>query len=149
MLGDFRNRRHVDLVERQPPAGDDAVGIFVERERHRERDGHELLAALGPECQSLRGELAPAGLALPRNAPAEVRKPELRQITRDPSAHARQLEVGDDVGGLAVGEIEPHAHRTLSALHRPQQRNPFAPLRNVGVIETHVEASLRPAPILG
>jgi hypothetical protein len=149
VLGQLRQRRNVDLVERQAPAGDRAVGVLVQRERHCERDRQELLAALRPERESLRDELPPTGLAFPRDPSAEMRQLELRQVLRDPAGNARQLEIGDDVGGHASGEVEPHAHRALAALHRPQQRDPLAPLRHVGVIEAHVEASLRLAPILG
>ncbi len=87
-------------------------------------------------------------VGLPRHAAGHVVEVELRQVAREPDAHVGELDVGDDVRRAAVREVEPDPQRALAGFRGPQERDPFAPLRDVRVVEADVEAPFRLAPVL-
>ena len=75
-----------------------------------------------------------------------------RSSSGTPSAEPRldvgELEVSDDLPRLTLRELEPDAERALAARDLAGERQPFAPSRDVGIVEPHEKRSFCMLPIL-
>ncbi len=143
--GQCGQRFRVEVVDDQLPARDTALRTLAHIKAEVGGGQREIRARRKREVGE--SHLALAAFAFPVDVPAQVGEVELRQIARKPRAHIDQLEIRHHAGRGAFGEVEPRAKRALAAVDRDRQRNPLPPQRDVGVVQPHVEASARFAPI--
>src|SRR5207248_63878 len=74
------------------------------------------------------------------------RQRKLGKIIRQTRAHVGELDIGDDLAQLSLGEGEPAAQRALAAIDFHGQRQPFAPGGDVRVIQTCVDLAFGTLP---
>jgi hypothetical protein len=117
-------------------------------ERHAQVRRRERRAVRKRERQLLRRDARLRIGAPPLDATAEMGERQRRKAVAQCRADILELEVGRYVDGQRIGEIDPHAKRTLAALDRHRERQPLAPRGDIGVIEAHVELALQLVPVL-
>src|SRR5438874_2480142 len=77
-----------------------------------------------------------------------MREVDFGKLRSDGRLDVGELDVGDELDELLAGHLEPDAQCAGSARDFPRQRKPFAPRRDVRVVETHEQRPLRVLPVL-
>ncbi len=100
------------------------------------------------ETHLTRHELRLPGRAFPGRASREMRKRERCKSIAERRARVVELEVRGHRDRLRLREIDPRAERTVAAVHRERQWQPFAPRADVRVFEPQIHPPAQTRPVV-